>query len=220
MNLSSPLGLPLVCSISPSRSVASSDPRISTTAHNVNFAISSRLGAVVQILKDCSISIPTGDAFGTKWLRQVHPLEDITMHSGLGDIIVGNRELILSRVKVHLNALKKYTYGKHIVARVEKLVAAGARKVLLLDELTTSLDETDQIGVIKAGKNCLDESDEVTGLWATHLLEELEYVDGALYMEDGSLRFLQGSTSHYAPVLVPNRQVPSCQPRPWISPCL
>ncbi|RWV94340.1 hypothetical protein GW17_00043130 [Ensete ventricosum] len=36
------------------------------------------------------------------------------------------RELILSRIKVHLNALKKYTYGKHIVARVEKLVAAGA----------------------------------------------------------------------------------------------
>ena len=35
------------------------------------------------------------------------------------------RELILSRLKVHLNALKKYTYGKHIVARVEKLVAAG-----------------------------------------------------------------------------------------------
>ncbi|KAM7486465.1 hypothetical protein LguiA_002474 [Lonicera macranthoides] len=28
-------------------------------------------------------------------------------------------------IKVHLNALKKYTYGKHIVARVEKLVAAG-----------------------------------------------------------------------------------------------
>ncbi|KAE8697019.1 hypothetical protein F3Y22_tig00110634pilonHSYRG00015 [Hibiscus syriacus] len=35
------------------------------------------------------------------------------------------RELILSRIKVHLNALKKYTYGKHIVARIEKLVAAG-----------------------------------------------------------------------------------------------
>lgn len=35
------------------------------------------------------------------------------------------RELILTRIKVHLNALKKYTYGKHIVARVEKLVVAG-----------------------------------------------------------------------------------------------
>ncbi|XP_010920533.1 pumilio homolog 1 isoform X2 [Elaeis guineensis] len=39
------------------------------------------------------------------------------------------RELILSRAKVHLNALKKYTYGKHIVARVEKLVAAGERRI-------------------------------------------------------------------------------------------
>ncbi|OAY71592.1 Pumilio [Ananas comosus] len=37
------------------------------------------------------------------------------------------RELILSRIKVHLNALKKYTYGKHIVARVEKLIAAGGK---------------------------------------------------------------------------------------------
>ncbi|XP_030451336.1 pumilio homolog 1-like [Syzygium oleosum] len=38
-------------------------------------------------------------------------------------------ELILTRIKVHLNALKKYTYGKHIVARVEKLVAAGERRI-------------------------------------------------------------------------------------------
>ncbi|MBA0853938.1 hypothetical protein Goshw_024166 [Gossypium schwendimanii] len=41
------------------------------------------------------------------------------------------RELILSRIKVHLNALKKYTYGKHIVARVEKLVAAGGTDTFL-----------------------------------------------------------------------------------------
>ncbi|KAG8054772.1 hypothetical protein GUJ93_ZPchr0001g31710 [Zizania palustris] len=39
------------------------------------------------------------------------------------------RELILSRIKVHLSALKKYTYGKHIVARVEKLVTAGERRI-------------------------------------------------------------------------------------------
>lgn len=38
------------------------------------------------------------------------------------------RELLLSRIRVHLHALKKYTYGKHIVARVEKLVAAGERR--------------------------------------------------------------------------------------------
>ncbi|XP_024370243.1 pumilio homolog 1 [Physcomitrium patens] len=38
------------------------------------------------------------------------------------------RELLLGRIRVHLHALKKYTYGKHIVARVEKLVAAGERR--------------------------------------------------------------------------------------------
>ncbi|XP_020115201.1 pumilio homolog 1-like [Ananas comosus] len=42
-----------------------------------------------------------------------------------------NRELILSRIKVHLNALKRYTYGKHIVARVEKLITAGERRIAL-----------------------------------------------------------------------------------------
>ncbi|XP_010241847.1 PREDICTED: pumilio homolog 4-like [Nelumbo nucifera] len=40
-----------------------------------------------------------------------------------------SRELILSRIKVHLNALKRYTYGKHIVARVEKLITAGERRM-------------------------------------------------------------------------------------------
>ncbi|KAJ8438464.1 hypothetical protein Cgig2_027144 [Carnegiea gigantea] len=40
-------------------------------------------------------------------------------------------EVILSRIKNHLNALKKYTYGKHIVARVEKLVAAGEKRISL-----------------------------------------------------------------------------------------
>ncbi|KAH7293515.1 hypothetical protein KP509_28G029200 [Ceratopteris richardii] len=38
------------------------------------------------------------------------------------------REMLLSRIRVHLHALKKYTYGKHIVARVEKLIAAGERR--------------------------------------------------------------------------------------------
>ncbi|XP_027111512.2 pumilio homolog 4 [Coffea arabica] len=38
-----------------------------------------------------------------------------------------SRGLIVSRIKVHLNALKKYTYGKHIVSRVEKLIATGEK---------------------------------------------------------------------------------------------
>ncbi|KDP30469.1 hypothetical protein JCGZ_16148 [Jatropha curcas] len=38
-------------------------------------------------------------------------------------------EIIVSRIKVHLNALKRYTYGKHIVSRVEKLIATGERRI-------------------------------------------------------------------------------------------
>ncbi|CAN4126634.1 unnamed protein product [Withania somnifera] len=42
-----------------------------------------------------------------------------------------SRELILSRIRVHLTALKKYTYGKHIVSLVEKLIATGEKHVAL-----------------------------------------------------------------------------------------
>lgn len=41
--------------------------------------------------------------------------------------------------------------------------------------------------MIKAVKNSLGDSGEVTALWVTHRLEELEYADGAFYMEDGKI---------------------------------
>ncbi|KAK3026888.1 hypothetical protein RJ639_041357 [Escallonia herrerae] len=41
------------------------------------------------------------------------------------------RDLIISRIKVHLNALKRYTYGKHIVSRIEKLITAGGEEPFL-----------------------------------------------------------------------------------------
>ncbi|GLI71552.1 hypothetical protein VaNZ11_016789 [Volvox africanus] len=37
------------------------------------------------------------------------------------------REAMLARVRQQLHALKRFTYGKHIVARVEKLLSAGTR---------------------------------------------------------------------------------------------
>uniref|UniRef100_A0A0A9F4Z4 PUM-HD domain-containing protein n=1 Tax=Arundo donax TaxID=35708 RepID=A0A0A9F4Z4_ARUDO len=37
-------------------------------------------------------------------------------------------EMILSSIKLHLNELKNYTYGKHIVARVEKLIVTGEQR--------------------------------------------------------------------------------------------
>lgn len=38
-------------------------------------------------------------------------------------------EMILSSIKLHLNELKTYTYGKHIVSRIEKLIITGENRV-------------------------------------------------------------------------------------------
>ncbi|KAK0598022.1 hypothetical protein LWI29_030816 [Acer saccharum] len=35
------------------------------------------------------------------------------------------REVLINRIRVHCNALKKYTYGKHIVAWFEQLYGEG-----------------------------------------------------------------------------------------------
>lgn len=63
------------------------------------------------------------DQFGNYVVQKV--LETCDDHS---------REIILSRIKVHLNALKRYTYGKHIVSRVEKLVTAGGENPFLFNK--------------------------------------------------------------------------------------
>ena len=72
----------------------------------------------------------------------------------------------------------------------QRVAIAGALvekpELLLLDELTTFLDEEDQRGVIEAVRHAVDSSaGAVTAMWVTHRLEELEYADGAAYVEDG-----------------------------------
>ncbi len=72
----------------------------------------------------------------------------------------------------------------------QRVAIAGALvekpELLLLDELTTFLDEEDQRGVIEAVRHAVDSSaGAVTAIWVTHRLEELEYADGAAYVEDG-----------------------------------
>ncbi|KAF3665842.1 ABC transporter I family member 10, chloroplastic [Capsicum annuum] len=103
---------------------------------------------------------------------------------------------IRTRVAKALDAVGMYEYLKKPVhtlsgGQKQRVATAGALaeacKVLLLDELTTFLDETDQIGVIKAMRNSINTSKGITALWVTHRLEELEFADGAVYMEDGKI---------------------------------
>ncbi|CAL5033493.1 unnamed protein product [Urochloa decumbens] len=43
-------------------------------------------------------------------------------------------EMILSSIKLHLNELKNYTYGKHIVARIEKLIVTGEKRAKMVSQ--------------------------------------------------------------------------------------
>ncbi|KAF5177364.1 Abc transporter i family member [Thalictrum thalictroides] len=123
----------------------------------------------------------------------VMPTVEADVAFGLGKFNLTQYE-VMTRVSKALDSVGMSDYMQRPVqilsgGQKQRVAIAGALaeacKVLLLDELTTFLDERDQIGVIKAVKNSLSESGEVTALWVTHRLEELEYADGAVYMEDG-----------------------------------
>ncbi|KAL4632576.1 hypothetical protein ACB092_04G061500 [Castanea dentata] len=132
----------------------------------------------------------------------VMPTVEADVAFGLGKLNLTCGE-VRSRVSKALDAVGMSDYIQRSVQTLsggqkQRVAIAGALaeacKVLLLDELTTFLDENDQIGVIKAVRNSLDSSEEVTALWVTHRLEELEYADGAVYMENGEV-VMQGDAA-------------------------
>ncbi|KAL2553174.1 ABC transporter I family member 10 [Forsythia ovata] len=132
----------------------------------------------------------------------VMPTVEADVAFGLGKFSI-SRDEITARVAKALDAVGMYEYLQRPVQTLsggqkQRVAVAGALaeacKVLLLDELTTFLDENDQLGVIEAVKSSLATSQDTTALWVTHRLEELEYADGAVYMEDGRV-VLDGDAS-------------------------
>lgn len=128
----------------------------------------------------------------------VMPTAEADVAFGLGHMTLSNEE-VKSRVYSSLEAVGMSDYGQRPVQTLsggqkQRVAIAGAlaesSRVLLLDELTTFLDEEDQIGVLEAVRNVVRGS--VTALWVTHRLEELDYADGAVYMENGRV-VLSGS---------------------------
>ncbi|KAB2033674.1 hypothetical protein ES319_D04G035600v1 [Gossypium barbadense] len=205
MNLST-LARTSLLHLSPLRSTSSTRDNatesVAIEGRNINFSVNTRQGKIVPILKDCSIRIPSGQLWmllgpngcgKSTLLKVVMPTVEADVAFGLGRLNLTNSE-VRSRVSKALEAVGMSEYLQRPVQTLsggqkQRVAIAGALaeacKVLLLDELTTFLDESDQMGVIKAVQNLLDISGEVTALWVTHRLEELEYADGAVYMEDG-----------------------------------
>ncbi|KAF8097072.1 hypothetical protein N665_0296s0053 [Sinapis alba] len=126
----------------------------------------------------------------------VMPTVEADVAFGLGKYPDMSLEEVKSRVITALDAVGMRDYMQRPIQTLsggqkQRVAIAGALaeacKVLLLDELTTFLDESDQLGVIKAVKELINakKGGDVTALWVTHRLEELEYADGAVYMENG-----------------------------------
>ncbi|KAF9681780.1 hypothetical protein SADUNF_Sadunf05G0038300 [Salix dunnii] len=261
-----PIMPPLHSAPSPrSNYITEKDNNIAIECRNLNFSIKTRKGDSVPILKDCSLSIPSGKLWmllgpngcgkstllkilagllnptsGSLYVKRPksfvfqNPDHQVVMPTVEADVSFGLGKLNLTEDEVKctvskaLDAVGMSAYMQRPVQTLsggqkQRVAIAGALaeacKVLLLDELTTFLDESDQVyyrvgeavlfissnssgigateigvdnlakcvGVIKAVKNSLNASDDVTALWVTHRLEELEYADGALYMENGKV---------------------------------
>ncbi|XP_022841791.1 ABC transporter I family member 10 isoform X2 [Olea europaea var. sylvestris] len=203
--------LPLIHSYSATNNGGSTPANLAIDCRNLSFSITTRHGKVLPILNDCSLSIPSGQFWmllgpngcgKSTLLKVVMPTVEADVAFGLGRCNI-NRDEVTSRVAKALDAVGMYEYVQRPVQTLsggqkQRVAIAGALaeacKVLLLDELTTFLDENDQLGVIEAVKSSLATSQETTALWVTHRLEELEYADGAVYMEDGRV-VLHGDAS-------------------------
>ncbi|PKA45783.1 ABC transporter I family member 10, chloroplastic [Apostasia shenzhenica] len=125
----------------------------------------------------------------------VMPTVEADVAFGLGRFDLTLDEVRL-RVSKALDAVGMLKYSRRPIQTLsggqkQRVAIAGAlaeaSKVLLLDELTTFLDEYDQLGVINAVKKCVAGTEGVAALWVTHRLEELRHADGAIYMEDGRI---------------------------------
>lgn len=91
---------------------------------------------------------------------------------------------------VNLLSLQKRPIYALSGGQKQRVAIAGALarrcEVLLLDEPTALLDPDSQLELVAAVRR-LVKSRGITALWVTHRLDELNYCDGALLLERGSL---------------------------------
>lgn len=160
---------------------------------------STLLKALAGLLKPTSgklfIAGPKSFVFQNPDHQVVMPTAEADVAFGLGRLDLSEDE-VRDRVMRSLEAVGMAEYFQRPVQTLsggqkQRVAIAGAlaetSKVLLLDELTTFLDEGDQMGVIEAVRRVVGGPHAVTALWVTHRLEELDYADGAVYMENGAV---------------------------------
>ncbi|XP_078176465.1 ABC transporter family protein isoform X2 [Carex rostrata] len=193
---------PAIAAASSARGSLTDSPAIES--RNVSYSITNRRGKFLPILKNCSISVPHGQLWMLLGPNGCGKSTFLKVLAGLLNPTEG---------KVHVNGSCSFVFQNPDHQRPIQTLSGGQKqrvaiagalaeacKVLLLDELTTFLDEYDQMGVVNAVKNCVAGPGDVAALWVTHRLEELKYADGAIYMEDGRI-MIHGDASSVAKFL-------------------
>ena len=104
------------------------------------------------------------------------------------------RERVLRALRqVNLDGMSECAVGTLSGGQKQRLALAGALvespKLLLLDEITSFLDEDNQFGVLRTVKDLIesDEAGELSALWVTHRSEELELASSASLMHEGEI---------------------------------
>ncbi|MGD2183328.1 ABC transporter ATP-binding protein [Lusitaniella coriacea] len=100
---------------------------------------------------------------------------------------------VIARVQEALDAMNLLDFQRRPIyalsgGQKQRIAIAGAIarrcEVLILDEPTALLDPDAQIELVVQVQN-LVKSRGITALWVTHRLDELDYCDGALLLENG-----------------------------------
>jgi energy-coupling factor transport system ATP-binding protein len=130
-----------------------------------------------------------------------NPDHQLVMPTAGADIAFGLVEEKLTLPQIHarvddaLSAVKLLHLKRRPIyalsgGQKQRIAIAGAIarhcQVLLLDEPTALLDPDSQLDLVKQVQN-LVKSRHLTALWVTHRLEELDYCDGAFYLEQGQV---------------------------------
>ncbi|KAK5835000.1 hypothetical protein PVK06_010682 [Gossypium arboreum] len=215
---------------------------VAIEGRNINFSVNTRQGKMVPILKDCSIRIPSGQLWmllgpngcgkstllkilaglltptnGALYVRR--PKSYVFQNP---DHQVGSFpwEILFYKTICVLDSVLGFCY--HQTNELCFPANGFCLRVLMMEmlwflelyshvfqlDLTMSLQKSFWCSV----QNLLDISGEVTALWVTHRLEELEYADGAVYMEDGRVimhgdaasisKFIKGKQSSYIDLML------------------
>ncbi|NJN76733.1 MAG: energy-coupling factor ABC transporter ATP-binding protein [Synechococcaceae cyanobacterium RL_1_2] len=106
-----------------------------------------------------------------------------------------NHRQLQTRVRQALTAVNLGAYEQRPIyalsgGQKQRVAIAGAiarrSQILLLDEPSALLDSDAQLELVTQVKE-LVKTQGITAVWVTHRLSELDYCDGAVFLQDGSI---------------------------------